>query len=152
MQLKTSLIKSIRSPRLPRWLAAAGIGACLMVPFNANAAYQDNGAVEVLASAAIAYAVIDAAGGFDKHGRKVVHYDHRYGHRYDHRYDRYRWHRQHDRRYWYGHNHYRDDRHHRKDKHRHDRRDWGHDRGHNGRGHDHHGSGKDQDRRHRAFH
>lgn len=73
-----------------RWLALAGVFSVLMIPFSARADHRDDGAMEVLASAAVAYAVIGAAGGFDDHRHDRVHYrDHyRDGHRAWSRHDR----------------------------------------------------------------
>lgn len=58
-----------RSPA--RWLAAAGAAATLMVPLTASANHQNNDLLEVVATAAVAYVVVDAVGGFDndKHRR-----------------------------------------------------------------------------------
>jgi hypothetical protein len=52
-----------------RWLAAVSIAAGMMVPISASANVHDNGAIEILASAAVAYAVVDAVGGFDDKDR-----------------------------------------------------------------------------------
>lgn len=65
---------------IPRWLIATGLAVGLMVPLSASADHEGNGAVEILVSAAIAYAVVDAVGGFDDDGKR----DRR------HRRDRYR--------------------------------------------------------------
>ena len=46
-------------PRTVRWLAVAGAVIGLSAPLAANADHRDNDAIEVLASAAIAYVVID---------------------------------------------------------------------------------------------
>ncbi len=97
-----------------RWFAAAaGLAGSLMIPLSASADHQGNGAVEILASAAVAYVVIDAVGGFDndrdrrhkRHGhRDVRHVNHR--HRYDHHRDRRHWTRHGHRRYdRHGHHH-----------------------------------------------
>jgi hypothetical protein len=116
----------IRRP-LFRWLAATGAAAALLVPFSANA--QNNDVVEVLASAAVAYVIVDAVGGFDDKDRKhrkhhkhqKVHYRHdRYRHdRYRHakprKYDRHFGYRHDHRRYRHDHRRYRHD-------YRHDRR------------------------------
>jgi hypothetical protein len=81
--------------RFVRYLALAGLTVGLTVPFSASAHTSDNGAMEVLVSAGIAYAVIDAAGGFDKHRHNHRHeygYNDRYRHRDGYRYEnRYRW-------------------------------------------------------------
>ena len=54
-----------------RWLATAGAAATLMVPLAANADHRNGDLVEIVASAAVAYVVVDAVGGFDndKHRR-----------------------------------------------------------------------------------
>jgi hypothetical protein len=91
------------SRHIPRWLAAAGVTASLMVPLSASADHDANGAVEIIISAAVAYAVVDAIGGFDDKDR----YDRRRSrdHYRDSRHDRYdrNWDR--DRRYWAKHDH-----------------------------------------------
>jgi hypothetical protein len=74
-----------------KWLAGAGVAVGLMVPLTASADHNDNGAMEILVSAAVAYAVVDAVGGFDDKRD-----DRRYRHRHDRRddyYDRHRSHR-----------------------------------------------------------
>ncbi len=138
-----------QSRPVARWLALAGLAFGLAVPFSASAHESDNGAVEVLASAAVAYAVIGTTVGFDDHRHHHRHYD-----RHDWRYrDGYRG--RHDWRYRDG---YRgrygwDDRaHRRQDWHAYKHRKWSHDhkrwKDHdNGRrGHDGH------DYRARAYH
>lgn len=54
-----------------RWLATAGAAATLIVPLAASADHQNNDLVGIVASAAVAYVVVDAVGGFDndKHRR-----------------------------------------------------------------------------------
>jgi hypothetical protein len=146
-----------------RWLAAAGIAAGMMVPISASANVRDNGAIEILASAAVAYVVVDAVGGFDdkdrhrskahkrdgRHDRQARSWEYERQHRSGH--DG----RRHDR-YWYG-GGYRDDHHYYKcsDKHsnkHHEKHDNKHQdayRRHSDR-HDHRGS--DRYYRHRAYH
>lgn len=125
-----------------RWLMTAGATAALLIPLSASADHQDNGLVEIVASAAVAYVVVDAVGGFDddKDRRKRSRYHD--GHRHHH--DGYR-HREHDRRYWARHDQRRHD-----DYHGH-RKHWkhhghGHGKGH--RGCDH----RDHRYRFRAYH
>jgi hypothetical protein len=115
---------------LPWFLAIAGMLGGLMIPLSASADHRSNGAAEVLVSAAVAYAVIDAAGGFkdDRHGHRPVHYrhDHRYHYRHDYHYRHgYHYRSKYDRRYWtrHGHRHDRyEHRKHRKHGRDHDRR------------------------------
>ncbi|HEY5646830.1 MAG TPA: hypothetical protein VIS76_12845 [Pseudomonadales bacterium] len=137
-------------PRALRWLAVAGAVIGLSAPLAAKADHRDNDAMEVLASAAIAYVVIDAAGGFKdghKHRRHHRRHDHFPGcghHGYGH--DGYRQHphawgwapqrghhpappRYHSP-HWFGYQYSHGERDGRQD------RDW-HDRG-RGRGHDRH--------------
>lgn len=139
---------------LARWLAAVGAAVAVLMPLTASADHRNDGLVEVLAGAAVAYVVIDAAGGFDgdRDGRRHKRGGHRDGHhagahyrhdRYDRHPERYR-HWQHDRRRWAGHEHWRHDRHRNRHGHGH-RADHRHGSGHS---HRHH-----QDRgRHRAYH
>lgn len=98
-----------------RWLAVAGVATSLMIPLSARAHGGNNDALEVLVSAGVAYAVIDAAGGFDKDRRDRRH-DGRSHDRHDHRY------RDHDRdrRHWAKYQQRRHDAYH-GHKHRHDR-------------------------------
>ena len=133
-------------PKL-RWLALAGVAIGLATPFSASAHANDNDALEVLVSAGIAYAVIDAAGGFDKDKHRHVH-RHPHGYR-DHRWnDRYR---HHDRYHWNGRSHKRQDWHaYRHQPWKHDHKPGkGHKHGPERRGHD----GRDgRDYRHRSYH
>jgi len=79
----------IRRP-LFRWLAVAGATASLLVPFSASANQNDD-VVQVLASAAVAYVVVDAVGGFDDKDRKHRKHQKLYRHQKVHyRHDRYR--------------------------------------------------------------
>ena len=129
-------------PKL-RWLALAGVAIGLATPFSASAHANDNGAMEVLVSAGIAYAVIDAAGGFDKH-RKVHRHQHGYNERYRHN-DRHRWdrYRYHDRYHWQGHSHKR------QDWHAYQHKAWKHD---NKRGKGHKHGSERRDYRSRSYH
>ena len=84
------------------WLIAAGLASTLLLSLTANAD-DGNGAVEILVSAAIGYAVVDAIGGFDDDDKRRHRHDR---HRHDrddyrdYRYrDRYRDHRHRDHRY-----------------------------------------------------
>lgn len=130
-----------QSPPKLRWLALAGVAIGLATPFSASAHADDNGTLEVLASAAVAYAVIDAAGGFDKHR----HVHRRYGHD-----DRYRYRdrdRYHDRYHWSGHSYKRQDWHAYNKGWKHDhKRCKGHHHGPERRGHD------GRDYRFRSYH
>lgn len=85
-----------------KWLAGAGVAVGLMVPLTASADHNGDGAMEILVSAAVAYAVVDAVGGFDddrdkdrRYRDRRDRYDDRYRHRHDHRDDYYHGHRQH---------------------------------------------------------
>lgn len=132
------------------WLAAAaGVVVSLMTPLSANAD-QGNDVLEVLASAAVAYVVIDAVGGFDD-GRDRRHSRDNYRNgRHADRHDGYKYARDRDRRVWDRHDHRRSDRrgHHRKHcgharKYRVDHR--------RGSGHSHHHRRNKHDR-YRAYH
>lgn len=104
-----------KSRPVTRWFVAAGLAVGLMAPLTASADHEGSGAVEILVSAAVAYAVIDAVGGFDDGDRKK----HRHRKHYD-RKDRYHrhGHRKSDRRYLTRHeyrHHVRDAGHHHRD-------------------------------------
>lgn len=136
------------SPRPAAALAAVVLTASLAVPLSARADYGSNGAVEILASAAVAYVVIDAVGGFDDNDHK-----HR-KHRPDYDGDHYRDGRSRDRYYvarssqqrfdrygsWQSDARYR--------CHERDRRHFGHQ---HGKGHDRHGHKGHHDHKYRFY-
>lgn len=103
---------------IPRWLIATGIAIGLMFPLSASADHDGNRVAEVLVSTALAYAVIDAVGGFDdkdRHRRdryRKRHHDRDYRywerkHRHRARHDHRRHHRRHCHKHWRHHAKYR---------------------------------------------
>jgi hypothetical protein len=82
---------------LPKWVAAAAVAISLMIPLSASANHERNEALELVVTAAIAYAIFDAVGDFDDERYYRRHSNHRYHDDHYNRHDRYRGHKRHHR-------------------------------------------------------
>ena len=81
----------------PRWVAAAALAISLLIPLSARADHERNQTFEIIAGAAVVYALFDAAGAFDDDRHHHRHKRHGYRHDGYYRNDRYA--RHHNRHY-----------------------------------------------------
>lgn len=108
------------SSSVPRWLATAAVAISLLIPLSARADHDRNQTLEIIAGAAIAYAIFDAAGTFDddrRHHKYNRHGYHRYGYEHDGYYQNNRYGKHHNRHYKAKRQHKRHDNHGYRNKH-----------------------------------